>query len=114
MGREVRKVQASWQHPTDEKNGWLIPIRGEDMPQWTEAEATHFQMYENITEGTPMSPVMDSPEALAQWLADTKANAFAGHPASYKAWLKVCRGSPAHAATISNGEIINGVDAEAD
>jgi hypothetical protein len=113
MGREVRKVPASWQHPTSPKGGF-IPLETDDMPQWTEAEATHFQMYENVTEGTPISPVMDSPEALAHWLADTKASAFADHPASYEAWLKVCRGSVAHAATISKGEIVSGVEAEDD
>lgn len=82
MGREVRKVPASWQHPTDEENGWLIPLDTGDMPQWKPGEANCFQMYENVTEGTPISPVMDSPEALAQWLADNKAPAFADHPAS--------------------------------
>jgi hypothetical protein len=108
MGREVRKVPASWQHPTGEHG--FIPLDADDMPQWKPGEATCFQMYENVTEGTPLSPVMDSPEALAQWLADNKASAFADHPASYEAWLKVCRGSAAHMATISRGEIVSGVE----
>ena len=111
MGREVRKVPASWQHPASPE-GWPVPLDADDMPQWTETEATHFQMHENVTEGTPISPVMDSPEGLAQWLADNKASAFAGHPASYQAWLNVCRGCAVHMATISRGEIVSGVEGE--
>jgi hypothetical protein len=37
----------------------------------------HIQMYENVSAGTLISPVMDSPEASAQWLSDNKAPAFA-------------------------------------
>lgn len=96
MSREVRRVPASWEHPKDEKghyvphykhfpynqeeieeglrDGWLDnnpPNYGCDvMPQWPEAERTHYQMYESVTEGTPISPVMESPEALARWLAE--------------------------------------------
>lgn len=36
--------------------------------QWEESEATHFQIYENVTEGTPISPVLESREAVAVWL----------------------------------------------
>jgi hypothetical protein len=64
------------------------------MPKWTADGATYFQMYETTTEGTSISPVMDSPESLARWLADNKASAFADQTASYDAWLKVCRGRP--------------------
>ena len=63
MGREVRKVPASWQHPASPE-GWPVPLDADDMPQWTETEATHFQMYENVTEGTPISPVMDTSGAF--------------------------------------------------
>src|SRR6267154_2667531 len=33
-------------------------------PQWPASDCTHWQMYEEVTEGTPVSPVCDSPEAL--------------------------------------------------
>jgi hypothetical protein len=119
MSREVRKVHASWQHPMwnpplgerpgPEGEGWFIPLTADEMPQWTEDEATRFQMYKthlqrarNTWGGTPVSPVMDSPEALAQWLEDNKPSASGDYPASYDAWLKVCR-----------GRIITGVEDEA-
>ena len=41
-------------------------------------ERTHYQMYETCTEGTPISPVMETPENLARWLADNGASAFGG------------------------------------
>jgi hypothetical protein len=34
-------------------------------------------MHENVSAGTPIFPVMDSPEASAKWLADYNAPAFA-------------------------------------
>lgn len=36
--------------------------------KWTEAEATHYQMYETVSEGTPVSPVFASPQELADYL----------------------------------------------
>lgn len=54
--------------------------------------ADHFQMYEDTSEGTPISPVMESIEGLARWLADTGASRFGGDTASYEEWLRVCQG----------------------
>jgi hypothetical protein len=65
------------------------PRRDEYMPDWPEPERTHYQMYENTTEGTPISPVMTSPQALAHWLAD-RASA-----ASYEEWLGMIEGTGA-------------------
>lgn len=53
---------------------------------------THFQMYEDTSEGTPISPVMDSIESLARWLADNGASRWGGETASYEEWLRICRG----------------------
>jgi hypothetical protein len=44
------------------------PEPGDYMPDWPDEERTHWQLYENVTEGTPISPVMASAEDLAQWL----------------------------------------------
>jgi hypothetical protein len=35
---------------------------------WSVAEATHFQMYETVSEGTPVSPVFATKEELVQYL----------------------------------------------
>ena len=133
MGREVRRVPADWIHPVD-KDGHSVPLlsdydaalaeylsnpewheappREEDyMPSWLPSERTHYQMYETCSEGTPISPVMDSPEALACWLADTGASAFGSMTASYEHWLEVCRSGFAVSAVYQNGTLMSGVEA---
>jgi hypothetical protein len=36
-------------------------------PAWSEDEATAFQLYETTTEGTPLSPVCPTLDALVEW-----------------------------------------------
>lgn len=48
-------------------------------------------MYEEVTEGTPISPAFSSPEDLARWLADHGSNAFADTSATYQEWLSLIR-----------------------
>lgn len=141
MGRVIRRVPKDWEHPKNEhgheiplhetfpynqeeieeglRDGWL---EGEPpfydvgvMPQWDEAERTHYQMYENVTEGTPISPVMNSPEILARWLADNKASASGEMTATYEQWLSVCKGgwAPTLVYTPERG-LISGVEAFVD
>lgn len=109
MGREVRHVAPDWVHPTDEC-GEFVPLSRDDMPVWEESQATHHQMYENTTEGTPISPVIESPEELAQWLVGNEASAFAGQTASYEGWLDVCNGHDSIFGVLTGGRVINGVD----
>jgi hypothetical protein len=72
-------------------------------PKWTDAERTHFMMYETTSEGTPISPAFPSPEELAHWLTDNGASAFAGQTATYEEWLRVCRGGWAPSAVVIPG-----------
>lgn len=140
MSREVRKVPANWKHPKD-KNGHYIPMyehlpyNEEDiaeglrdgwldddppnygcdvMPQWPESERTHYQMYESITEGTPISPVMETPEALARWLADNKASAGPYATATYDQWLAMIKAGSSVGSFVIDctiGKIMSGVEA---
>lgn len=71
------------------------PQEAEYMPDWPEAHRTHYQMYETCTEGTPISPVMASPEELARWLDDNGASAFEDMTATYEQWLNTIRQSSA-------------------
>lgn len=57
------------------------------MPEWTEEEKTHIQMYEDTSEGTPISPVFDNAEEMAKWLADNGASSFGSMTATYEQWL---------------------------
>lgn len=163
MGREVRRVPGTWEHPKDGSGGY-IPLLGrtfsEDllhweegarqwerglvrylphegwkqkpvdvksrtyeewagprpeakdyMPEWPESERTHFQMYEVTTEGTPISPVLDRPEALARWLTDNGASAFGPLTATYEQWLGMIRQGWAPSAMAEEGKgLRSGVD----
>lgn len=81
------------------------------MPYFTPEEATHFQMYEECTEGTPISPIFASPEELARWLADNGASAMGSETATYEQWLNVCRGSYAPSMVFAGGKLMSGVEA---
>lgn len=71
-------------------------------------------MYETCSEGTPISPVLGSPEELARWLTDNGASAFGYSTATYEQWLNVCRGgwAPSMVAVPGAG-LVSGVAASA-
>ena len=71
-------------------------------------------MYETCSEGTPISPVLGSPEELARWLADNGASAFGYSTATYEQWLNTCRAgwAPSMIATAATG-LVSGVAASA-
>jgi hypothetical protein len=111
-----RNNEPEWE-PIDPKHAGMTyeeyngakPDQDHYVPDWPEAERTHYQMYEDTSEGTPISPVMDSPEALARWLTDNRASAFGGMTASYEAWLNVCRGGWAPSMVIKGNVMTSGV-----
>jgi hypothetical protein len=133
VGREVRKIKAGWEHPRDARGNYepLLPysrLAGllEDyekypddfnaapteawvMPNWTEDEATMFVMYEDTTEGAPISPAFATPEELARWLADNQASSFGNMTATYSQWLRVCNGGYAPGMVMVGGTLTSGV-----
>ena len=76
-------------------------------------DRTHWQMYEDTSEGTPISPVFDCPKKLARWLADTGASAFADRTATYDQWLATIDRGHALSAVIApgTGAVVSGVEA---
>jgi len=79
------------------------------MPDFPEGSRTHYQMYEDTSEGTPISPVMETPEALAHWLADNGASSFGSDTATYEQWLRVCGGGYAPSIVINSTGVHSGV-----
>lgn len=56
-----------------------------------------WQMWEDTSEGSPISPVFDTPEKLALWLANSTRSAFASYRLTYDQWLEFIKqpaGSP--------------------
>ena len=67
------------------------PDQGDYIPDWPDEIRTHIQMYETCSEGTPISPVMETPEERARWLADNDASASGSRTATDEQWLATCR-----------------------
>jgi len=72
------------------------------MPYWEDTELTHIVLYENTTEGTPMSPPfpIGSDEELAQWLEDSNVSSFGSRTATKEQWLCTIKGGYAPSAVI--------------
>jgi len=88
------------------------PLKEDYMPEWDQKECTHIQMYETCTEGTPISPTMDTPENLARWLADNGASSFGNMTASYEAWLATIKaGSSIGMCYSPTTGVVSGVEA---
>lgn len=105
MSREVRRVPPDWQHPAYGRVVARPEGHGVWNPVWhrlTDSEMdsliggrprTHYQLYETVSEGTPLSPVMDTPEHLARWLVDNRITASGWETGTYAQWLAMIRGS---------------------
>ena len=83
------------------------------MEQFPNEKKTHYMMYETTSEGTPISPAFETPEKLAEWLAENKASAFANIPATYEQWLRMITGPGSSCgAVLENGVLKSGVAAD--
>jgi hypothetical protein len=90
------------------------PRAEEYMPDWPADQRTHFMMYEDTSEGTPISPALATPEELARWLADTGASSFGSMTATYDQWLATIKRGWACGMVLENGRLASGVEALAD
>ena len=68
MGREVVRVPPGFEHPLDEEGNYIAGRHHELLYDADPASRTAFQIYENVSEGTPVSPIFETAEALAKWL----------------------------------------------
>ena len=73
-----------------------------------------YQMWETVSEGSPISPVMETPEELAQWLADNQASACGDETANYKQWLAMIKVGDAPCMIMDDKGIRSGVAAVAE
>lgn len=88
------------------------PSPDEYMPEFPPGTATMLVMYEDTSEGTPISPAFSTPEELARWLADTGASAFGDMTATYEQWLATCRRGWAPSMVMQGGQMLSGVEFE--
>jgi hypothetical protein len=62
-----------------------------------------WQLWETTSEGSPISPVFDSPEKLAKWAAKNSC-LFAGLKATYEDWLACIQGRSVELASLLTAE----------
>ena len=63
------------------------PVKEDYMPEWKDEELTHIQLYENTSEGTPISPVYlaSEIEKLCEYAAEN-CSTFADFKATKEEW----------------------------
>lgn len=86
------------------------PISENYMLEGPRSKCTHYQMYECVSEGTPVSPPRKTQEKLAQWLVDNKVTVIDNIP-TYNQWLATIKAGPAPSMIIRDGKIMSGVEA---
>lgn len=86
-----KDIPPQFQHLSYEEWAGEAPNPDEFMPDWDWDEAPFLQVYETTTEGTPISPVMETVEQLAIWLAEHHASFFGESTLSAEHWLKVLK-----------------------
>ena len=88
------------------------PSPDDYMPAFAKGTATMLMMYEDTSEGTPISPAFATPEELARWLADNNASAFGGMTATYEQWLATCKSGWAPSMVMEGRRMMSGVEFE--
>ena len=97
MSREIRPVALDWEHPRDgnrtysdgspryiglfSREDMRLHLEGDAddvdpadyMPEIPEGTPYGWQMYETVSEGSPISPIFRTKEELADWLASPAA-----------------------------------------
>lgn len=80
---------------------------------WTETpvpEGPAYQLWETVSEGSPVSPSFETPEELAQWLSDNYDNKL--YRLSYEKWLAFINGPGWAPSAVGGGPegFISGVE----
>jgi hypothetical protein len=70
MGKHIVRVPPGFTHPGSERDDPVPGAHFEILYGLDPAACTCYQVYEDVTEGTPVSPVFDSVESLQRWLLD--------------------------------------------
>ena len=84
---------------------------GKAYPRIEPPQGEGWQMWEDTSEGSPISPVFKTPENLARWLADNGASAMGSQTATYEQWLKMIGVGSSPSGAIIGGKIMTGVEA---
>lgn len=74
-------------------------------PSWGYA----YQIWENVSEGSPVSPAFEKPEELAKWMVENDTSITKG--TSYEAWLKMIKEEGSSPSMVTNSKgLVSGMD----
>ena len=68
MGREILRVPLGFQHPKDNEGEYIAGAHLEQLWYTDDTLKTAYQVYENISEGSPVSPIFPTVEELRERL----------------------------------------------
>ena len=89
--------------PTCEGEGKVYPTIG--IPK-----GDGYQMWETVSEGSPISPVFATPEKLAEWLAEHGESGCGGGRHTREQWLKMIVSGWAPSLAVSAAGVESGVE----
>lgn len=70
MGREIVRVPPGWVHPRDDAGEDIDGGHLEPLYHLSEHVKSAFQIYQNVSAGSPVSPVFATLTDLKSWLID--------------------------------------------
>ncbi len=70
MGVELVRVPRGWLHPVDEDGELIVGAHHGPLYYMDSNARTAFQLYENVSEGSPISPVFNTIDELTEWLTE--------------------------------------------
>lgn len=124
IGAECKRLgcDSQCQHCGGKGYTWPHVQRGDGLTlkqayeNWEEKEPPNgdcYQLWETVSEGSPVSPVFDTPERLARWLVENDDSVT--RKTTYEQWLKfICGDGWAPSGVMVNGEYKSGVEAMAE
>ena len=68
MGIQIVRVPLGYQHPIDSDGEYIDGAHLEPLWHMSAEQKSCFQIYQNVSEGTPVSPIFRSKEELCQWM----------------------------------------------
>ena len=91
IGSQWIPIPDEYKHYSYEEWDMDRPDPADYMPDWDKSERTHYQMYENTTEGTPLSPAFATEDELIDYLVDNKVSAFASDTRDREFWTNIVK-----------------------
>ncbi len=68
MGMQIVRVPPDYQHSTDSDGEYIDGAHLEPLWYTPAEQKSCFQVYQNVSEGTPVSPIFRSTEELCHWM----------------------------------------------